>query len=376
MVKILILDDNKGIRQMLERRLTKLGYEVFTVGSAADARTTLENSEIQFILLDNRMPDISGFDFFTELNATYNIPAIMMTAHASLDLAVEFLKQGGADFVPKPIDMNVLHIKIQKILADHQKVERAEMARREIEKTLVLYNKTLRQKTRKLEEANLALESFTSSVAHDLKSPIGHISIFSSLLKEALGDNISEQAEEYLSFINTSAQKMERLITNLLALSKASQKEVEKTNINTQKMVENIILPLKQQYKTVAPIFEIEALPNILADEILINQVFENLIGNATKYSSKSANPTIKISSKETNEHWQFEISDNGVGFDNQYAKKIFDSFTRLHSEKDFQGTGIGLANVKKIVAKHKGRIWAIGDEGVGASFFFILPKK
>ncbi len=233
--------------------------------------------------------------------------------------------------------------------------------------------KALLQAKEEAEDANRALEAFNATVSHDLKSPIRHVSMFLSLLerKNALDDT----SLEYMNLIQGAVTKMMTLIDDLLVYSKTSTVKISTKHIDTQGIVNGIIVPLREEYKESKHSFTIGALPKVQADEVLIRQVFSNLIQNAVKYSSTTIAPKISITSEEKDTVWEFKIQDNGVGFKPEYAYKIFDAFVRLHSDEEFEGTGIGLANVKNIVEKHNGKIWAEGEKGKGATFYFTLPK-
>ena len=223
------------------------------------------------------------------------------------------------------------------------------------------------------ENANRALEAFNATVSHDLKSPIRHVSMFLSLLERK--NALDESSLEYMSLIQEAVNKMMTLIDDLLTYSKTSTVKISTENVDIQGIVNEIIIPLREEYKDHKHTFTIGSLPKIHADQVLIRQVFSNLIHNAVKYSSTTPNPKISITSEEKGDFWEFKIEDNGVGFKPEYVHKIFDAFVRLHSDEEFEGTGIGLANVKNIIEKHNGKIWAEGEKGKGATFYFTLPK-
>ncbi len=224
--------------------------------------------------------------------------------------------------------------------------------------------------------ANKHLNTFASSISHDLRAPLRQISSFIGLLKKKNVDVFDAESEEYFDFISNAAIKMENLIQGLLAYSKNTAKELNVELISLKPFQEQIVSQLTIN-NTSSLQFEWGTLPNsVYADKLLLEQVFINLIGNAIKYSSKKSQAIIKIDSLEESERFIISIADNGVGFNMENAKKLFTIFNRLHSESEFEGTGIGLAFVKNVIEKHHGEIWSEATVDKGATFFFSLPKR
>lgn len=224
-----------------------------------------------------------------------------------------------------------------------------------------------------LQTLNQELEAFSYSVSHDLRAPLRSIIGYSDILKEESLENLNESAKSALQTIQQNGYRMNNLINDLLKFSKLGRKELEKTTVNTNALVQEIIREIRQSSSSEVN-FIVHDLPSVFGDYTLINQVWVNLISNAVKYSSKKEKPNIEIGSFKNEGEIGFCIKDNGAGFDMQYANKLFGVFQRLHGLKDFDGTGIGLALVKRIITKHGGRVWAEGESGVGATFYFTLP--
>jgi PAS domain S-box-containing protein len=230
-------------------------------------------------------------------------------------------------------------------------------------------------RTRDLEESNKALQAFSYSVSHDLRAPLRAINGFSSILLNDYAPQLGKEGQRLLSVISENTVKMDELISGLLSMAKVAKSELQKSPINTQIMVLeclNSLLPEGQQDRYV---LEIEELPDVYGDPVLIRQVWYNLIENALKFSKDREQIRIKISSKSTDDEIEFGIRDNGVGFSSEYKDKLFQTFQRLHHPSQFEGTGIGLALVERIIQKHGGKVWADGVPDQGARFFFSLPR-
>lgn len=229
------------------------------------------------------------------------------------------------------------------------------------------------QRTEELSNANNELEAFSYSVSHDLRTPLRAMSGYAQMVKEMYEDTVDENGRRLLNNIVLNAANMGRLIDDLLAFSRLSRKDIAHQQVNMIKLVKDCIdelLPAGSKVKV-----DVAYLPVCSADPAMIKQVWLNLIGNSVKYSSTKGQPIISIGSKKLPEEYVFFVKDNGVGFDMKYADKLFGVFQRLHGQTDFEGTGIGLALVKRIVEKHNGRVWAESAKGEGATFYFSLPQ-
>ena len=231
------------------------------------------------------------------------------------------------------------------------------------------------ERTAQLESANKELESFSYSVSHDLRAPLRAVNGFAILLGERYEDLFDKEGKRLLNIIKENANKMGLLIDDLLAFSRLGRKEIHKSVIDMTALAENALYELNtsQQFKAEV---KINDLHHALADTTLMHQVWLNLLSNAIKYSSNKKAPVITISSEEKNGELIYSITDNGVGFNMRYAHKLFGVFQRLHDAEDFEGTGVGLALVHRIITKQGGKIWAKARVGKGATFYFSLPEK
>jgi light-regulated signal transduction histidine kinase (bacteriophytochrome) len=227
-----------------------------------------------------------------------------------------------------------------------------------------------------LEAANQELEAFGFSVSHDLRAPLRAIDGFTRILEEDYGPRLDEEGRRLCGVVRQSTRRMNQLIDNLLALSRLSRAEMEFLNNDMQSMAESVFGELTTPENRDRIDFQIAPLPPATGDPILLRQVWTNLISNAIKFSSKRERPKIEIGCRSSPEEDVFFVRDNGAGFDMQYADKLFGVFQRLHSAAEFEGTGVGLAIVQRVVRRHDGRVWAEAEAEKGATFYFSLPKK
>jgi signal transduction histidine kinase len=231
------------------------------------------------------------------------------------------------------------------------------------------------ERTAQLENVNKELEAFSYSVSHDLRTPLRAINGYSIMLKEDYEAELDTEGKRIIRNIISNAKMMGQLIDDLLSFSRLGKKELVLMTIDMQLLAENVVNELLQSEPENKYHFSIGSLPPAEADEVMIKQVLINLVSNAIKYSSKKDDPEIEIGSIDEKTRTIYYVKDNGAGFDMAYADKLFGVFQRLHSQEEFEGSGVGLALVKRIIEKHKGEIWAEGLENEGATFYFSLPK-
>ena len=235
----------------------------------------------------------------------------------------------------------------------------------------------LRRRGELLEAANKELESFTYSVSHDLRAPLRHIDGYAVLLRKSVEHSLNDKAARYLQTISDSAKRMGQLIDDLLVFSRMGRQEMLRTAVNLDQLIKNILFDLRLDLQGRKISWTIAALPEVQGDPAMLRQVFMNLIANAVKFTSTRSIATVEIGVERPSftEIILF-VRDNGVGFDMRYAPKLFGVFQRLHRADEFEGTGIGLANVRRIVHRHGGRTWAEGVPDKGATFYVLLPTR
>ena len=237
-------------------------------------------------------------------------------------------------------------------------------------------NRRLRQAHAELEVSNRELEAFSYSVSHDLRAPLRHISGFADMLQEDYGSVLDAPGRRHLEVITESAQRMGRLIDDLLTFSRAGRTDMHPTSVDLSALVEDVVRELEEEIQERTLIWEIGDLPMVHADRALLRLVLVNLLDNAVKYTRPRERAEIRIGHQVDDESGTtFFVQDNGVGFDMQYVDQLFGVFQRLHRAEEFEGTGIGLANVQRIIHRHGGRVWAEGSVDGGATFYVFLPN-
>jgi PAS domain S-box-containing protein len=280
---------------------------------------------------------------------------------------------------PLAIELSVICVKIESnqtiFICFARNVTEQKNAEREIKELNNTLELKVQERTRELQIANKEMELFSYSVSHDLKSPLRAIAGFANILDEDQKSNLDEQGQHFLNEVIRNANRMSHLIDSLLSFSRLGKKEVRKIEFDLQELVTSVIEDLKPFANPITSI-KVETLGKAIADPDLIRQVFINLIGNAVKYSSKKESPEIHITSEANPKEIAITIKDNGAGFNMDYYDKLFGVFQRLHTDKEFEGTGVGLALTQKIIIKHGGRIWANSEQNIGSSFIFTLPNN
>ncbi|MEX0720321.1 MAG: ATP-binding protein [Balneolaceae bacterium] len=234
------------------------------------------------------------------------------------------------------------------------------------------YREQHEKKASQLQATNKELESFTYSVSHDLRAPLRAVHGYSQILLEDYYSELDKEGQRILAQIMQNAKKMGTLIDNLLSYTRIGKTDLQKTLVPLNELVVSVIKEFEQVHHHDA---EIIVLPmgEVKADYMMLSLVFQNLISNAIKYSSKEEKPIIEIGHTDTKKGKAFFVKDNGAGFDMAYYDKLFGVFQRLHRDEDFEGTGVGLAIVQRIILRHSGEIWAKSEPGKGTEFYFTI---
>lgn len=298
---------------------------------------------------------------------------------------IEGLGAGADDFISKSGEFEVLRARVRaqlrrKQYEDENRRIREELLRRDFDAAEARSARELAEiragLTAELERKNKELEAFSYSVSHDLRAPLRGIQGFSQALLEDSAERLAPEEKDYLNRISAAALRMSQLIDDLLDLSRVGRGELSLSTVDLSAAARAIADELGRRDPTRKVVFEIADALEVDADPRLMRVVLDNLLGNAWKFTQKTAEARIELGASSSGGPTTYFVRDNGAGFNMAYAERLFGPFQRLHSEAEFPGTGIGLATVYRIVDRHRGRIWAEGEVGRGATIFFTIPAK
>jgi two-component system sensor histidine kinase/response regulator len=361
-VNILLVDDQPEGLVVLESILADLDQNLVHARSGRDALRHLLAEDFAVILLDVQMPHMDGYETAALIRTrprSRTTPIIFLTATHESDVQTERgYSVGAVDYLFKPLDPVIMRSKVQVFVDLYRTTA---LVRRQADE--------LEAKNRELASLNKELETFSYSVSHDLRAPLRSIDGFSAALAEDCGPSLDEQGQDYVHRIRQSVRRMTQLIDGMLELSRVTRSELRRDEVDLAAIARGVFARLQAQ----EPEREVELVcPSPLStqgDPRLLEIVLDNLLRNAWKFTGKSAAPRIEVGRRGAS----FFVRDNGAGFDMAYAGKLFAAFQRLHAASDYEGTGIGLATVQRIVHRHGGRIWAEGETDQGATFYFTL---
>ncbi|MEE9617993.1 MAG: response regulator [Anaerolineae bacterium] len=392
-MEILIAEDGQAERFLIKATLAKLGYEVVVTCDGEEAWLALSREDApRLAILDWMMPGMDGTEICRKFRETYSsrpVYIILLTARTGKEDLIEGLQAGADDYLAKPFDSEELHVRVQvgerilnlqKGLADRAKELEAEIVeRRRVEEEVLELNEGLErrvvERTAQLEAANEELEAFTYSVSHDLRAPLRSIDGFSQILLEDYARSLDAEGQNYLHRVRAAGQRMAALIEDLLKLSRMTRREMRLGKVDLSVLTREIADELRQDEAGRQVAFVIEKGVMADGDAGLLRMVLENLLGNAWKYTCKHLSARIEFGVARQDGQVAYFVRDDGAGFDAAYADRLFGAFQRLHSETEFEGTGIGLATVQRIIHRHGGRVWAEGAVEQGATFYFTLSK-
>jgi two-component system, sensor histidine kinase and response regulator len=362
--RLLIVDDEAAQAKALCQTLECEGYHTTGFTSAHQAVATLRTHSFDLMLTDLMMLEMDGITLVrTALEIDPYLVAIVMTGHGTIDTAVEAMKVGALDYILKPFKLSVVLPVLSRALhVRHLRSENAELTR------------CVSERSSELEAANKELEAFSFSVSHDLRNPLNTVIGYSQLLTKSYSAQMDAQARRMLGQITESAGRMEQLIAALLRLSSLGRQSLSKQSVRTGALVREVLEQLMIDYAKPKIEIRVDDLQDCFADPSLLRQVFVNLLSNALKFTRNKENASVEVGYRpQEGEHLYF-VRDNGAGFDTKHAARLFDAFERLRHADDFEGTGVGLSIVKRIISRHGGRIWAEAEVDRGATFYFTLP--
>jgi light-regulated signal transduction histidine kinase (bacteriophytochrome) len=406
--KILLVDDREDNLLSMESLLGNGEYRLVKANSGRQVlKILLSDIDFALILMDVQMPNLNGFETATliyERERLRHIPIIFITANNYGEENIFKGYQAGAvDYIYKPVNPELLKAKVsvfvdlyrknhrllaqeQKLVAINKNLELEIHERIASEEKVTELNRQLLENIASLETANKDLDLFAFMASHDLQAPLRKLRMFSDRLLLNHKDSLSSDGQLYLERIQQVSRRMQELINDILRFSKISVEQESLVDVDLGGVMEDVLSEMEGTIREKNAEVIVDKLPVVPANALLMGPLFSNLISNALKYSSKLVHPVIHIRSDSSPSgpagngrepdprYCRIYIEDNGIGFDQKYAEQIFDMFRRLHSSKEYEGTGIGLALCKKIVEKHKGFISARGKPDEGAVFTVSLP--
>ena len=405
--KIMLVDDRDDNLMSMESVLEPDGYHIIKANSGRQVLKLLLNDfDFALILMDVQMPNLNGFEtaaLIYERERLRHIPIIFITANNyGEENLFKGYRAGAVDYIYKPVNPELLRVKVgvfvelyrknqrliaqeQKLVAINRNLELEVNERKASEEKVTQLNKQLLENISRLEAVNKDLDLFAFMASHDLQAPLRKIRMFSDRLLANPGDTLGKEGRLYLSRIQEVSRRMQDLINDILRFSKISVEKESFEAVDLNGVLEEVLSEMDGLIREKNAVVSVDKLPVLPASTVLMGPLFSNLISNSLKYSKKQESPRVRVryeeapvsgvNGREPDTHYgRIYIEDNGIGFDQKYAEQIFDMFRRLHSNAEYEGTGIGLALCKKIVEMHKGFISALGKPGEGAVFIVSLP--
>lgn len=363
LARLLIVDDEEAQLRALCETLREEGYETTGFACAPEAIAAVVQHRFDLLLTDLMMPEMDGIELLVAaLQHDPDLVAIMMTGQGTIETAVQAMRSGALDYILKPFKLSAVRPVLSRALAVRQlRLDKAALELR------------IREHSAELEAVNQELEVFSYSVSHDLRAPLRHIRSYLNLLQEESG-SLSAEGRGFLKHTAESAEQMDKLINSLLEFARMGRADLRRNCFSSSELVHEVIRELSQDLQGRDIRWEIEPLPETVADRALLKQVWINLLSNALKYSRRRSPTLVQVGCRHWQDEFEFHVRDNGAGFDMKYADKLFGVFQRLHGPEEFEGTGIGLASVRRIITRHGGRAWAEAKVDEGATFYFTLP--
>ena len=396
-VKILLVDDQEDNLLSASAVLESLGEEVITAQSGRDALLLLLDHDFAVIVLDIMMPEMDGFEtatFVRQRERSRTTPIIFLTALGRSD---EHIRRGydlgAVDYITKPFVPEFLRAKVSVFVELHRKsqllrhqsellerrnaeLQEAVKRSREAEEQIKALNTHLENRLEQLHEANKELETFSYSVSHDLRGPLSRMAGFSRALLELSADKLDERGKLYLRRIDDGARHTCDLVDDLLQFSRLGRIEMSEGQVDLSSIVRSIAADLTGREADRQVEFKIADNVKARGDLALLRAALLNLLENAWKFTRKHLRARIEFGAMENAEGPIYFVRDDGAGFDMEDSPRLFNPFQRLHKDSEFEGTGIGLATVERIVRRHGGRIWAEGGIERGATFYFTLHRE
>jgi two-component system sensor histidine kinase/response regulator len=373
-IKVLLVEDNPSDARLVREALLESGdgcFDLETTDTLTAGLQLISAGGIDVMLLDLTLPDSFGQETFARAKAqALGVAIIILTGSKDESLALKLVQSGAQDFVAKG-DFTGNNLKRAILYAVER--QRAAAQIRQLNEDL---EHRVKERTAELEARNKELEAFSYTVSHDLRGPLIQLHGYSTLLADKCAEQIGEVGQRYLAHIKDAAASMSVLIDDLLKLSKVGRGDLQLREISMDGLIEQVLAELEPDIRSRKIDWRIGPLPLIKCDFGLMKQAFTNLLANAIKYTRPRTTAIIEVGCAPVDGKPAFYVRDNGVGFDPKDAHKVFAPFQRLHDNQEFEGSGIGLATVQRIIRKLGGKIWAHSELGLGTTFYFTLSDR
>jgi hypothetical protein len=377
-LSILFVDDEDLIRKSFTRDLHEEHFAVTAVGSGSEAIDLLKKKRYDLVITDLMMPEIDGFDVLkTVKQYAPQTSVLILTGYGDMQSAIKALRLGANDFAIKPCEIEEVVFRIRRCLEKQSLLQMLSLKNLKLEEEIARRRKIeaeLKDAQAELETANRELESFNRTVSHDLRSPVLGIANLCRIILEKHAHSLDEKCSKYFLAIHKETLRLDKLINTLLGFSRLSRQEMQMQEVDLSEMARTISQELQSTDPGRRAEFFIADHLSCRGDQDLLMVALNNLLGNAWKYSAKEALSKIEFGAVNGDDPAPtFYVRDNGAGFNRNYADKLFRLFQRLHTNDEFEGHGIGLVTVERIIQRHGGRVWGESEKGEGASFYFTL---
>lgn len=365
MARLLVVDDEIPQLQALSTVLREEGHEVVACAAPAEALARLREQRFDVLLSDLNMPQMDGIALARQaLEIDPDLVPVLMTGQGTISTAVEAMKVGALDYVLKPFKLAA----IRPVLRRAIEIGRLRVSNRQLEQDVAL-------RSQQLEAANRELDAFAARIAHDLRNPLVGILGMTRIVKRKNTDRLDEQSLGHLQSIISAAERADRMVLDLLAFARLGETPLQRAPVDLGRLLQAAREMVEREAEGRQIDWRIGPMPTVLADASLLEHVFVNLLSNAVKYTRPRERALIEVESLSADAGGHtIRVRDNGVGFDSDNASQLFSPFHRLHREDQFEGNGVGLANVKRIVERHGGTVTAEAKPDVGAVFSVTLP--